>query len=50
MIKEGELDPDGEIFYAKLEEGYEGLGDRRIFVAESYGRQSRDEKARKVTL
>ena len=28
MLEEGELDPNGKLFYAKLEEGNGGLGDK----------------------
>ena len=28
------MDPNGKLFYAKLEEGYGGLGDRKINIAE----------------
>ena len=46
MIEEGELDPNGKFFNAKLEEGNRVLGDRKIVIVERSGRSPRDEEAR----
>ena len=48
MLEEGELDPNGKLFYAKLEEGNGGLGDRKIVIAERAGRSPRGEEAREA--
>ena len=50
MLEEGQLDPKGKLFYAKLEEGYEGLGDRKIVITERAGRLPIDEEAREAIV
>ena len=48
MLEEGDLVPNGKLFNAKLEEGYGGLGGRKITIAESSGRSTRGEEAREA--
>ena len=38
MLEEGELDPNGKLFYANLEEVKVGLGDRKTVITERAGR------------
>ena len=41
LLEEVDLDPNGDLFYAKLEEGNEGLGDRKTVIVENAGRSTR---------
>ena len=38
MSEEGEMYPNGKLFHVKLEEGYGGLGNRKIVITERDGR------------
>ena len=48
MLEEGDLEPSGKLFYAKLEEGNRGLGGRKFVITERARSSLRDEGARKV--
>ena len=40
------MEPNGKLFYEKLEELNGGLADRKIFIFERAGRSPRDEEER----
>ena len=48
MLKEGLLDPKGNLFYEKLEEVNGVSGDRNIIIAEGAGRSPSNEEAREA--
>ena len=45
MLGEGELDPNGKLFYEKLEQGHGGLGDIKFVIAERAGMSAIYEEA-----
>ena len=50
MLEEGELDPNGKLFYTKWEERSGVLGDRKNVIAERDGRSTIYERGIEATL
>ena len=44
------MNPIGKLFYEKIEEENDGLGDRIIFIAKRADRSSRNEEERKGNI